>query len=84
MRLCPYREHALISRQEHEAWNVLLACPGQLRLAPSGHVVGIDMHAALRLAAARGYDLCVLSELLPAAEAGLVEAVYADRKQARH
>ena len=41
-RLCSYREHALISRQEHEAWDVLLACQGQLRLAPSGHVIGID------------------------------------------
>ena len=64
----------MISRQEHEAWDVLLACQGQLRLAPSGHVIGIDMDAALRLAAARGHDLAVLSELLPAAEAGLVEA----------
>jgi hypothetical protein len=64
----------LISQQEHEAWDVLLACQGQLRLAPSGHVVGIDMDAALGLAAARGYDLLVLSELLPLAEAGLVEA----------
>ena len=26
-----------ISRQEHETWDVLLACQGQLRLAPSGH-----------------------------------------------
>ena len=76
-RLCPYREHALISRQEHEAWDVLLACQGQLRLAPSGHVIGIDMDAALKLGAARGYDLAVLSELLPAAEAGLVEALCA-------
>jgi hypothetical protein len=64
----------LISRQEHEAWNVLLACQGQLRLAPSGHVIGIDMEAALKIGAARGSDLPVLSELLPAAEAGLVEA----------
>jgi hypothetical protein len=46
----------LVSRQEHEAWDVLLACQGQLRLAPSGHVIGIDMDAALRLAAAHGYD----------------------------
>ena len=46
---CPYREHALISRQEHEAWDVLLACQGQLRLAPSGHVVGIDLDAALKI-----------------------------------
>jgi hypothetical protein len=55
-----------------------LTCQGQLRLAPSGRVVGIDMSPALRLSAARGYDLAVLSELLPAAEAGLVEALYAD------
>ena len=68
----------MISRQEHEAWDVLLACQGQLRLAPSGHVVGIDMDAALELGAARGCDLAVLSELLPAAEAGLVEALCAD------
>ena len=65
----------MISHQEHEAWDVLLACQGQLRLAPSGHVIGIDMDAAFRLAAARGYDLAALSELLPAAEAGLVEAL---------
>jgi hypothetical protein len=50
---CPYREHALISRQEHEAWEVLLACQGQLRLAPSGHVIGIDMSTALSIGAAR-------------------------------
>jgi hypothetical protein len=67
----------LISRQEHEAWDVLLACQGQLRLAPSGHVVGIDMGAALKIGAARGCDVGVLSELLPAAEAGLVEALCA-------
>jgi hypothetical protein len=69
----------LISGQEHEAWDVLLACQGQLRLAPSGHVVGIDMDAALRIAAARGCDVVVLSELLPVAEAGLVEALCSNR-----
>jgi hypothetical protein len=54
---------------------VLLACQGQLWLAPSGHVVGIDMDAALAIGAARGYDLAVLSDLLPAAERGLVEGL---------
>jgi hypothetical protein len=68
----------LISAQEHETWDVLLACQGQLRLAPSGHVIGIDMDAA-GIAAARGFDLAVLSELLPAAEAGLIEALCAHR-----
>jgi protein-L-isoaspartate O-methyltransferase len=77
--MCPYREHALISSQEHEAWDVLLACQGQLRLAPSGHVIGIDVNAALKIGTARGYNLAVLSELLPAAEAGLVEALSIDR-----
>jgi hypothetical protein len=37
------------------------------------------MDAALGLAAARGSDFAVLSELLPAAEAGLVEALSTDR-----
>ena len=68
----------MISRQEHEAWEVLLACQGQLRLAPNGHVVGIDMRAALMIGGTRGYDLAVLSELLPTAEAGLIEALRAD------
>ena len=69
----------MISRQEHEAWEVLLACQGQLRLAPSGHVIGIDMEAALKIGAVHACDLGVLSELLPAAEAGLVEALSIDR-----
>jgi hypothetical protein len=73
----------LISCQEHEAWDLLLACQGQLRVAPSGHVIGIDMNAALRLGAARGCDLAALSELLPAAEVGLVEALSAETNTGR-
>jgi hypothetical protein len=69
----------LISIQEHEAWEVLVACQSQLRLAPKGHVIGIDMNAALKIGAAHGSNLEVLSELLPAAEAGLVEAWCAEK-----
>jgi hypothetical protein len=43
-----------------------------------GHIIGIDMDAALKIGAARGYDITVLSELLPAAEAGLVQALRAE------
>ena len=57
----------------------MIACQGQLRLAPGGHVIGINMQAALQLASARDYDLAVLSEFVPAAEAGLVEALSIDR-----
>jgi hypothetical protein len=42
-------------------------------------MVGIDMNAALKLGAARGCDRAVLSELLPAAEAGLIETMCSDR-----
>jgi hypothetical protein len=52
-----------------------MACLGQLRLAPSGHVVGIDMTAALHVAKARGCDLAVVSELMSVAEIGILEAL---------
>lgn len=54
---------------------MLNASLGQLRFAPSGHVLGIDMTAALRIARARGFDEGTVSELLQAAEAGLIEAM---------
>lgn len=54
---------------------MLQACLGQLRLTASGHVLGIDLGVALNIAEARGHDLAIVSELLQAAEAGLVEAM---------
>ena len=61
--------------EEHQAWEVLTASFGQLRIVASGRVVGIDMTAALGIARARGFDESVISELLQAAEAGLIEAM---------
>ena len=55
--------------------------PGPAAARPNGHVIGIDMHAALKLATTCGHELTVLAELLPAAEAGLVEALSTDRAQ---
>jgi len=46
-----------------------------LRFAPSGYVAGIDMNAALKISEARGFETGVMSELLSAAENGLVEAM---------
>tara|TARA_B100000674_G_scaffold179443_1_gene145367 strand:+ start:1994 stop:2176 length:183 start_codon:yes stop_codon:yes gene_type:complete len=54
---------------------VLQACLGQLRLAASGHVLGIDLGVALNIAEARGHDLAIVSELLQEAGAGLVDAM---------
>ena len=38
-----------------------------------GGVLGLDMGAALQVAALLGYDQTVMALLLPAAEAGMVE-----------
>ncbi len=61
--------------EEHQTWDVLNACLGQLRFAPSGHVAGINMNAALKIAEVRGFDTDVTSELLSVAENGLIEAM---------
>ncbi|MFZ1413885.1 MAG: hypothetical protein WAS73_04805 [Defluviicoccus sp.] len=77
-RLCPYIEHEPLTDVGWQAWDVILRCSGQLRLAPQvGIVIGIDLAAALSLGAALGYDTGALAELLPAAEAGLVTALNA-------
>ncbi len=54
---------------------MLTASLGQLRIVAAGRVLGIDMTAALGIARARGFDESVISELLQAAEAGLLEAM---------
>ena len=54
---------------------MLTACHGQIRVAPSGHVLGIDMNTALGIAEVRGYDVAVVSELLQAAESGMIEVI---------
>ncbi|MBI4030842.1 MAG: hypothetical protein HY370_04140 [Proteobacteria bacterium] len=46
-----------------------MASLGQLRLSPSGRVIGIGVGAALQIAQARGYDTVTVSELLQEAEA---------------
>ncbi len=61
--------------EENQAWEVFTASLGQLRVVASGRVMGIDVTAALGIARARGFDESVISELLQAAEAGLIEAM---------
>lgn len=65
----------MISDEEHEAWDILQACLKQMRVTVSGHVLGIDLSVALQIAEARGADLSITSELLQAAEAGVIEAL---------
>jgi hypothetical protein len=53
---------------------VALKTASQLRAVP-GAAIGLDLAACLQMGAALGYDQTALAELLPAAEAGLIEGL---------
>lgn len=57
-----------------QAWDVILRCSGQLRIAQFG-ITGLDMNAVMKIGEALGYDTHALAELLPVCEAGLVTAI---------
>lgn len=57
-----------------QAWDIILRCSGQLRMAQFG-ITGIDMDAALKVSNALGYDVHALAEFLPVCESGLVTAI---------
>lgn len=65
-----------MTEQGAQAWHVLTSAPVQV--GPSGRVLGIDMAAALSLAAAWNYDLAAVAELLPFGSDGLAAGL-ADR-----
>jgi hypothetical protein len=54
---------------------VLTRAAGQLRIAPGGLVLGLDLGAVLAIGTALGHAAGVIAELLPAGEAGLVRAL---------
>ncbi|WP_420818893.1 DUF7697 family protein [Oleisolibacter albus] len=58
-----------------QVWDLALACAGQLRIAPSGLVLGFDYGAVLTMAAAHDLPAAVVAVLAPAIEATLVEVV---------
>jgi len=72
---CPYRSHESLTEAGWQAWDVLLRIAGQLRFAPGGAVTGIDLGVAMHMAEALGYDVAAVADLLPDAEAGLLEGL---------
>jgi hypothetical protein len=52
-----------------------MRCASQLRLAPNGSVLGLDLAACLHLAEASGLDTHAIALLLPACEAGLLQGL---------
>ncbi|MCB9980262.1 MAG: hypothetical protein H6863_03880 [Rhodospirillales bacterium] len=76
--LCPYQKYAPRLVQEQQAWEILEAATTQLRVAPTGKVMGIDMTAALETAKARNFDMEIVAQLLKEGEAGILDAVSED------
>ncbi len=56
-----------------QVWDIVGRLGGQLRVAPSGGVLGWDMSAALAMARALSVPGVAVAELLPAIEAEMVE-----------
>ena len=56
-------------------WDLVARLGGQLRIAPSGGVIGWDMGTALALASALGVCPIATAEILPAIEAVMVRKI---------
>jgi hypothetical protein len=72
---CPYSEFAPLTIQEQQAWEIVEACTGQLRLTAAGQVLGLDMGAVMQMIEARGFDNAPVLELMQEAEKGIVAAL---------
>ncbi len=55
-----------------QVWDLVGRLGGQLRVTPSGGIIGWDMGAALAMARALGVPGVVVAELMPAIEAAMV------------
>jgi hypothetical protein len=68
-------EHQPCTLEGWHAWELVMQCSSQLRLAPNGSVLGLDLGACLHLAEASALDTHAVALLLPACEAGLLEGL---------
>ena len=58
-----------------EAWDVILRCDTQLRIVPSGNVLGFDLAALITVAEALGYGRQAFVSLIGSAEAGMIQGI---------
>ena len=73
--LCPYLAHEPATDAGWAAWDTLLRCAGQLRVAATASSLGLDLAAAIDRRHGTRPLPAALAELLPAGEAGLVRAL---------
>lgn len=58
-----------------QAWEVILACQGQMRFGGMGGVTGIDLQAIQAYVKTQGMDVSLITELVLAAEPEIVSAL---------
>ena len=58
-----------------EAWDVILRADTQLRVVPSGNVLGFDLPALLQVADALGYSKHAFVALVGSAEVGMLQGI---------
>jgi len=64
-----------------QVWDLVGRLGGQMRVAPSGGIIGWDLSAALALAAALGISTLAVAEFLPAIEAVMVKKLFEQMEQ---
>jgi len=64
-----------------QIWDLVGRLGGQMRVAPSGGIIGWDIGAALALASALGIDPAPVAELLPPIEAVMVKKLFEQMEQ---
>jgi len=64
-----------------QIWDLVGRLGGQMRVAPSGGIIGWDLSAALGLAAALGISTLAVAELLPPIEAVMVKKIFEQMEQ---
>jgi hypothetical protein len=72
---CPYIANEAQTLEGFEIWDVIQRGSGQLRLHPSGQILGFDLSALVSIAEALGYDAQALLLLFHYAERGILQAV---------
>ena len=72
---CPYFINSLQTVEGFEAWDVILRCDTQLRIVPSGNVLGFDLPSLMQAAEALGYCRQSFVSLIGAAEAGMLQGI---------
>ena len=64
--------NSLQTIEGYEAWDVILRCDTQLKIVPSGNVLGFDQAVLLQTAEALGYSKRIFASLIGSAEAGML------------